>query len=145
MLILRSGTMGKSDKESSSFQKVGISFETELLKLDSYAERKFKGNRSAAANCLLGALFQKWGVNARRKTSKLLTSSRRQESVSRIFLWESILFFEMAKRKLLRNAYKVLKRLQNLEFHIAVIYKITSVPRAILLILFLWMQKNLLE
>jgi len=39
------------------FQKVGVSFRKDILqKLDDYAERKFRGNRSAAANYLLGAL-----------------------------------------------------------------------------------------
>ena len=41
-------------------RKVGISFESELLqRLDTYAEKKFKGNRSAAANFLLSALQKK--------------------------------------------------------------------------------------
>ena len=38
-------------------RKVGLSLESNLLRrLDDYAERKFKGNRLAAANYLLSAL-----------------------------------------------------------------------------------------
>ena len=54
---LRSDLMlGAPDKSRSSFKKVGFSIEVSLLqKLDQYAQRKFAGNRSAAANYLLGA------------------------------------------------------------------------------------------
>ena len=70
---------------ASTFKKVGVSFRKDILeKLDNYAEKKFRGNRSAAANYLLGALFQARS-KCTKKTSNLLTSSRRQGSVSSLF------------------------------------------------------------
>ncbi len=60
-LDLRSDLMlGAPDKFKQTFKKVGFSLEASLLqRLDDYAERKFKGNRSAAANYLLGALLKR--------------------------------------------------------------------------------------
>ncbi|MDH5663403.1 MAG: ribbon-helix-helix domain-containing protein [Candidatus Bathyarchaeota archaeon] len=53
--------LGAPNKSELTFKKVGFSLELNLLqKLDDYAERKFKGNRSAAANYLLGALLKSY-------------------------------------------------------------------------------------
>jgi len=49
-----------TQKSEVRFRKIGLSFESELLnRLDSSAERKFKGNRSAVANYLSSALEKK--------------------------------------------------------------------------------------
>jgi len=49
-----------SEVKSGNTQKAKISFDSEVLgSLDRYAETKFKGNGSAAANHPIGALFQK--------------------------------------------------------------------------------------
>ena len=47
-------------KTEPKFTKMGISLESEVAqKLEAYAIKKFKGNRSAAANYLLSALEKK--------------------------------------------------------------------------------------
>ena len=46
--------MGMTQKSEVRFRKIAMSLESEVVqKLDTYAEKKFKGNRSAAANYLL--------------------------------------------------------------------------------------------
>jgi metal-responsive CopG/Arc/MetJ family transcriptional regulator len=49
-----------TQKSDAKFRKIAVSLESEVVqKLDNYAERKSKGNRSAAANYLLSALQKK--------------------------------------------------------------------------------------
>ena len=60
--------MSAPQKPESKYKKMGISPEFEVAqKLEAYAIRKFKGNKSAAANYLLGAL-----VRARYRTPAAL-------------------------------------------------------------------------
>jgi len=53
--------LGAPQKSEVKLKKVGLSLDSNLLRrLDDYAERKFKGNRSAAANYLLSALLKSY-------------------------------------------------------------------------------------
>lgn len=52
--------LGAPQKTEAKHSKMGISLESETAqKLQNYADKKFKGNRSAAANYLLSALQKK--------------------------------------------------------------------------------------
>jgi hypothetical protein len=49
--------LGAPKNSEAKYRKRGLGLESELVqKLDTYAEKRFKGNRSAAANFLLSAL-----------------------------------------------------------------------------------------
>jgi len=51
--------LGAPKKSEPKFRKMGISLESEVAeKLEAYAIKKFKGNKSAAVNYLLGALVR---------------------------------------------------------------------------------------
>lgn len=52
---------GAPDKSNPKIRKVGLSLDSDLLRrIDDYAERKFEGNKSAAANYLLSALLKSY-------------------------------------------------------------------------------------
>jgi len=49
--------LSNTQNSETKYRKTSMSLESKLVqKLDSYADRKFKGNRSAAVNYLLSAL-----------------------------------------------------------------------------------------